>query len=47
MKLLLQAPMPDSSETGEIGGKSATGRDRAPRPGLALRLGDFATNHHE
>ncbi len=30
MKLLLQVPMFDSSETGEAGGKSATGRDRAP-----------------
>ena len=39
--------MPDSSETGETGGKSATGRDRAPRAAPATRLSDFATNRHE
>jgi hypothetical protein len=27
--LLLQSPIPDSSETGKTGGKSATGRARA------------------
>ena len=29
MKLVLQARMPDSSETGETGGKRAIGKDRA------------------
>ena len=42
--------MPDSSETGEAGGKSATGLDgltRHARPTPRALLKHFATNGHE
>jgi hypothetical protein len=44
MKRLLQAPMPDSSQTG---GKSETGRDRAHTSRVSRALRHFATKLHE
>ena len=53
MRRLLQAWIPDSSETGKTGGKSATDRDRvytsreARSSRLSRALRHFATNLHE